>query len=422
MAGIVGRFRLPWQNGVLRVQRVKITSNSRYALLSSCATFKLNLLTSSKILLYTSAAAFFLLCPLPVRIFPAKVQETLQKNKKRPESEYDGMWQKERRRLEQVDQQGENADSMRVPAELSQTHGGGLFIPITWLNKCKREYFSASDPEWQDFLALSKDMKQVKAVKTRLSEAVCRMISHEPTITRVTGKPLAVSASWLDFQFPTVAPVEYERSGILWVDNKFTWVTRRVDDQQTKRLYRVLFPTAFFSSLQALSSTLLKSHYGSLKSFWSRSGQSEHQNPADKPVVDPSCSVSSQDGARSASTLSFQKLWSASQASRSLPATPSIQADLIRNIMPEPEPNSAISAAANNFKLNFMKKWSKSQCYYPRGSCLLTGEIGIKGPKGRCKISVSVIYLPKEDVFLHIAAQVSGIWPRYQAPLRRPET
>ena len=404
------------------MQRVKLTSRSRYALVPTTRFLKLNSLRLTTFLIPTSALAFALFCPLPVRIVPTEVQDILRKHKKRPETEYGEFWQKERRRLDQLNRQAEDAESTTNspnPSDASQTSRGAVFIPITWPSKRKREYYSASDPEWQEFVAMSRDPNRIKAVKSGLCDSLRKEISNHQTVTRVTGEPLTVSASWLDFDFPAMAPAEYERSGIIWVDNTVTWATRRVDDRQAKRLNRVLFPTALFSSMQAASSILLKSQYGSFRALWSRSAK--HKTFADKPAEESVSPKVAQDESKGASTLSIQKRSNTAQQSLSLATIPSMRIELIRNIMPESEPNSAVSAAAKEFKLNFMKNWRKSHVVYPRGTCLLKGEVGMKGPNGRCKLSVAALYLPKEHRFVHVLATISGIWPKNQPPLGRPK-
>jgi hypothetical protein len=291
---------------------------------------------------------------------------------------------------------------------------------MTWLRKRNAEFYSGSDPEWQEFMALSNIAKQ-KAVKAQLSDMVCKSISKDPTLTLVTGKPLKVFGYWLDFHFPQRAPPEYERSGILWVDNRIIWTTRRFDDREARRLSRVLVPTALSTSLQTLSWKLLTSHYESFKKTWSGLGRSQSQPSADKPVEEPLSPAMRQAEAKGTQALSVEKPSRTTQQSPSSAATPKIQTEVIHTIMPEPEPNSAISAATKEFKSKFLKSWRSSQSYHPRGACFLKGEIGVIGPKGRCKMSVTAVYLPKEDVFVQIVGTSTGIWPNKQTPLGKPK-
>jgi hypothetical protein len=345
-----------------------------------------------------------------------------RKRRQRQDSEYGEVWQKEHRRLEELQHQKKNTSSTTNPgqyADSSHTQQGAIFIPMTWPSKRKVEFYSGSDPEWQQFVALSSDLRQIKAVKTKLAEGVRDDLANNALVTRLIGKPLTVYATWLDFVFPQAAPVEYEHSGILWTDKEIVWATRRCEDRQARRLYRVLLPTTLLSSLQGPSSTLLSSYYGSLRSLLSRSDNSEHQKPAAKPVTESLLPSLGQNASKSAPTVSIQKPTSTTQRNLSLAATPRIQAEVVRLIMPEPEPSSPISTAVRQFKVNYLKKWRQSQFDIPRGACLLKGEIGVKGPKGHCKMTITAVYLPKEDAFLHIVGRSSGLWSKNQAPLGR---
>ncbi|ERF71086.1 hypothetical protein EPUS_07758 [Endocarpon pusillum Z07020] len=405
MAGILERSRLPAHNGLLHLQRVKLTSKNRI----------------STFMLLTSALALGSCIPLPERILPAEVRKMVQEHKKLHDREYGESWHKEHRRLEELNRRSKEATSGVDSMERADRPQGGIFVPMTWLRKCEKEYYSGDDPEWQEFVKLSKDLKRVKAVKSGLTASVCSDLNNRAVITRLLGRPLTVYATWLDFDFPSTAPVEYERSGILWTNDKVTWVSRRVNERRAKRLYSVLFPTALLSSLQALSSTLLTSYFSTSRSLWSKAGKSDQQEPIAKPVEGSSQPTVGSNGSKSASMLSTQTRTSTHQ-NLSLAATPRVQAELIRNIMPEAEPNSAISAAARDFKLNFLRKWRSTQLDIPRGACYLRGEIGIKGPKGRCKMSVYAVYLPKENAFVHVLASTTGIWLNTQRPLGKPKS
>ncbi len=346
----------------------------------------------------------------------------VREDKKSHDREYGEFWHKERKRLEELNRQSKETRMVMDSTEGADRPQGAVFVPMTWLRKREKEYYSGDDPEWQEFIKLSKDLKQVRAVKSSLAETVCSDLSNHATVTRFIGQPLTVYATWLDFDFPSTAPVEYERSGILWADDKFTWVSRRVEERRAKRLYGILFPAALLSSLRALSSSLLTSHLGTLRSLWSQADKPDQQEPRAKPVEGSSPPTPDPDRSKRASMLSTQTRTSTSQQNFSLAATPHLQAELLRNIIPEAESNSAISAAARVFKLNFSKSWRKTMFDIPRGACLLRGEIGVKGPKGRCKMSVMAVYLPKENAFVHVLGSSTGIWLKSQGPLGKPKS
>lgn len=377
---------------------------------------------SRNLFLGGTALALILFCPLPERVFPAEVQEIFRKQNRLPDNQYGELWQKERRRLDQLNTSKDDAASTSNPGEVlsdSKTQQQAIFIPITWLKERKPEYYSASDPEWHEFERLSEDAQRRTAVKTRLCEQVCETLRSQQSVTRKIGKPLTVHINWLDFKFPLMAPIGYERSGILWTNGQIKWTTRQVGEQQVNRVYRVLVPTALFSSLQVLSSTLLKSHYESLKRLWLRSDNPERPGDGDKPITQPLSRATGEGEHPNIAAEKIQNRSSTSQQNMTSATTPDLQAGLIRSILPESEPNSSISAAMQAFKSMFVQKWHTPHVILPRGSCILKGQIGIKGPNGRCKVSVISVYLPKEDLFLRVVATDVDIFPRRQAPLGR---
>jgi hypothetical protein len=365
-----------------------------------------------------------LFCPLPERIFPAEVQRILEKHQKPRDSEYGEVWQKERRRLDQINQQtqaeGPLLESSDEADDLDKQKGG-VFIPITWLTKRKREFYSGSDPEWKEFVKLSNDKERVKAVKAKLCSAVCEEVSRKNgNAILITGKPLTVRMSWLDFHFPLSAPPEYERSGFLWTDNEIKWVTRKFEEWQARRLYRVLFPSALVSALHMMGSTLFTSHFSSLKGLWSSAGSEENKATTKVSSAPNSTTKMSNDSPRSA-LESGDKKRTAQQSFR-LAATPAAYAELLRQIMPRPEPNTAIAAASTAFKINFLARWRASEYVMPRGSCIIKGEIGMQGPKGTCKMPVFAVYLPKEDVIAQISGLTPDVWPHRLSPLGKPKS
>jgi hypothetical protein len=51
-----------------------------------------------------------------------------------------------------------------------------FFIPLTWSKKLPRSFYKGSDPEWQEFVKISKDKPRHKKIQ-------CMSISHPPVST-----------------------------------------------------------------------------------------------------------------------------------------------------------------------------------------------------------------------------------------------
>lgn len=115
----------------------------------------------------------------------------------------------------------------------------------------------------------------------------------------------------------------------------------------------------------------------------------------------------------------FQNRSSTSPQNLKSATTPDSQATLIHIILPKSEPDTAISAATKAFKLDFLREWRTPHVIHPRGLCLLNGQIGILGANGRCKVSVTATYLPKEDRFVSITVTHAETCSHRQARIGR---
>lgn len=361
-----------------------------------------------------------LFCPVPGRP-PAPLQKPSHKQNQPSENANGNPWQKERRRREiNPLLEGTGAEATSHPgrgSEFRHKHDRAIFIPLTWLTRTDGPYYSTDDPDWQEFVALSRDKKRKKDVKDRLSALACAAYSSHNDLTKVIGQPLELYAVWLDFDYPLREPARYCRSGILWTDDELQWATAKYANNESQRSLSILRPTPLLYSLQVLSASLLNSYYTSLKSLWSRSENPVHQSSADKPVFDPIPLDMRQAESEGPSSANVQINPSTTKHTLPTNVTSTSPVELFRRIMPKLEPDSAISAAGEAFQQNFLDQWRKSLLTYPQGVCFLRGEIGLKGPGGFCKISIKAAYLPKLDLFVHIATSKPDIFPRAQEAL-----
>lgn len=49
------------------------------------------------------------------------------------------------------------------------TDEGPIYIPLSWPRKREGKFYGASDPEWQEFIKLSRDYQKIKSLKGKLS-------------------------------------------------------------------------------------------------------------------------------------------------------------------------------------------------------------------------------------------------------------
>jgi hypothetical protein len=117
--------------------------------------------------------------------------------------------------------------------------GAPMFIPLTWSRLREGELYTASDPEWQTFVQLSKDRKKLQELRgkhvylqntrTLLTVpdelAVLVLESASSRMSQILGGPLSLTGFWLVHQFPSRAPPEYLRSGFVYsVQIIFPWL------------------------------------------------------------------------------------------------------------------------------------------------------------------------------------------------------
>lgn len=104
-----------------------------------------------------------------------------------------------------------------------------VFIPLTWSWLEEGELYTASDPEWQEFVTISKDRKKLQKLRGmfewqysavsafidgRLDELAAIVLkSASESMSQILGSPLSLTGFWLVHQFPSRAPPEYLRSG-----------------------------------------------------------------------------------------------------------------------------------------------------------------------------------------------------------------
>lgn len=127
--------------------------------------------------------------------------------------------------------------SPRATDELAEEERDGesedaapMFIPLTWSRLREGELYTASDPEWQTFVQLSKDRKKLQKLRGIYSYpesprilltvpdelAALVLESASSRMSQILGGPLSLTGFWLVHQFPSRAPPEYLRSGYVY--------------------------------------------------------------------------------------------------------------------------------------------------------------------------------------------------------------
>lgn len=105
-----------------------------------------------------------------------------------------------------------------------------LFIPLSSPRRRPTTFYKGTDPEWQSFIRFSEDSEKCQYIRSRssinawpsndvdryldeLANLVVFHLASLPSFRKLLGMPIVPKRFWLDFDFPTSPPPEYERDG-----------------------------------------------------------------------------------------------------------------------------------------------------------------------------------------------------------------
>lgn len=133
-----------------------------------------------------------------------------------------------------------------------------FFIPFPGTTKEVRPRpYRGSDPEWEEFIKFSRNPALGKRVRDELAEHIRMLTAMTPGVTLRCGKEIVVRRYWLDVDFPTSPPPEFERSGIEIGDDFIAWSTMPVDSLTVFRIRQALWPSAVTMSMWSWWKVLL---------------------------------------------------------------------------------------------------------------------------------------------------------------------
>ncbi|RAL60472.1 hypothetical protein DID88_000247 [Monilinia fructigena] len=120
--------------------------------------------------------------------------------------------------------------SKHIPDEEFQEVEPPLFIPFPGTTKQLPVIpYKGTDPEFQEFIRLSKDAKLLDKLRADLAEFMRNFASKTTVLRAIAGKSMKTRRVWLDIDFPSTPPPSFERSGIEISDDAISWVTQPVD-------------------------------------------------------------------------------------------------------------------------------------------------------------------------------------------------
>lgn len=226
------------------------------------------------------------------------------------------------------------------------------------------------------------------------------------------GSPLALTADWLQPNFPSRPPPGYMRSGyvsprvkrlaaitltlfsIALTDDGISWVTQPLDPEIGDRLQTFMKPVHVALAIKDAYYVLLKRQMDRLRN---PDGQ-----PGSVKLLDGRVTLSGHERTNALSTQEQAKL----QPPVSDAPTETVSNDepqlhpssiisfLQRLPLPDLGPGSDLHLASIAFKLRLHEHQAKSPRTPNRGSFFLVGPVGLQGPKGACRFEVRGEYDP----------------------------
>ncbi|KAJ5915344.1 hypothetical protein N7466_011277 [Penicillium verhagenii] len=292
--------------------------------------------------------------------------------------------------------------------------GTPFFIPLTWSWLEEGELYTASDPEWQEFVQISKDQGKLKKLRNELAAIVRDNASSQ--LSQILGSPLSLTGFWLVHQFPHRAPPEYLRSGIEISDHGVAWVTRPVDSEVGDQVQTYMKPIHVALAIKDAYLVLLKrqlARFGNhdplsleilsgqriLSNNENLNATNLHEQPSLQPAVseEPSGNIAS-DGDTQLHPSS-------------------IISSLQRLPLPDLSPGSGLHLASLAFRLRLNQYQAMAPRTPLRGTFFISGPVGLKGPNGFCRFEVRGEYDPAKPGWRTIEMELRDVNLRKQRPL-----
>ncbi|KAI5205643.1 hypothetical protein AUEXF2481DRAFT_1851 [Aureobasidium subglaciale EXF-2481] len=306
------------------------------------------------------------------------------------------------------------ADEQTTLSDSDFAHEDSFFIPMTWAKKLPRSFYKGSDPEWQEFVKVSKDKARHKKIQSELVKIVYDTAQKHPAFVKQLGRDTKVGQCWLDIIFPDGPPQEYARAGIEFGDDFVAYALQRIDAQQQHRITRTLWPSAAFNGIYNSTKVLAGIQYHRLKQLmgWE---------------------VDSTPGSHDAKYQHLLQLLQAQQAQQAQQAeqaktqagAPDANADKSSSAsslfpwaakVPQPTSSIEMPIAQHIFHATLAQGKIPKKMEPPRGSFVVQGLIQLKGSRSILTLDVQAFYDPKASHFVVVNATPRTIKQRKQSP------
>ncbi|KAJ5173978.1 uncharacterized protein N7500_001909 [Penicillium coprophilum] len=295
---------------------------------------------------------------------------------------------------------------------------GALFIPLSWSRLQQGELYAASDPEWQEFVKVSKDRKKLQRLRDELAQLVLNHAGRQ--MTHILGEPLSLTGFWLVHQFPTRAPPGYVRSGLEVKDGNISWVTRPMDPEIGDRLQTFMKP---IHVALAIRDAYLILFLRQLDRFRNPEGEPLDgfglpNNSSAAPGDESANWIGQNDQSKLQPPLADGLNENMPLNTENTNYHPSSVISLLQRLpLPDLGPGSELHLASQAFKLRLNHEEALAPRSARRGAFFISGPVGLKGPHGFCRFEVSGEYDPAKREWRTVEMTLKDLNMRKQKAL-----
>ncbi|PLN75503.1 hypothetical protein BDW42DRAFT_180520 [Aspergillus taichungensis] len=291
-----------------------------------------------------------------------------------------------------------------------------VFIPLGLPYLREGELYAASDPEWKQFVRISQDREKLKSLNGELASLVLSDAAQSAILSRLLGGPLELTEAWLVHHFPSRAPPRYTRIGIQITDTAIALVSKYMVFEEGDRLRRCIWPLPATLAIKDAYSVLFQRQLSKLSAT---KLDEEHQCSSsnlpscttmvssDLKTADDSCRVS-QHHSRITNTCPTPGE-NANRSNDDYHDYPFSVISMLKKLLLQFGPGSDLYTASSAFKFRFNDCLSRERHSSPRGVFYFAGPVGLKGPKGFCRIEVKGEYDPASAKWAIVSMQLKDL-------------
>ncbi|KAL4889147.1 hypothetical protein BDV59DRAFT_195962 [Aspergillus ambiguus] len=296
-----------------------------------------------------------------------------------------------------------------------------IFIPLGWPRLRKGELYVASDPEWKEFAKISRDREKLQALREELTSIVLSDASRSNMLLGALGGPLTVTGSWLVHHFPHRSPPLYSRSGLEIADTGVYWSDRLISSEHGDLMRKCMRPLYVTLAIRDAYMVLFKRQLARFNIIDQEEGvanahlQQQKALSADLRTLDGLSRLSQLESSPQEPPSPPQDTPQANAESRPHPSF--LISTLQRLPVPKFGPGSDLHAASLAFKLRLDHCWARELHTPPPGVFYFLGPVGVKGPRGFCRLEVKGEYDPATAKWTLVSLQLKDLSLFQQKPL-----